>query len=186
MQNVDYWILYSFNKCLCFRCWPFTLRRRIVSRRGSAPRKSGWDCWATAPISNASSLSQVRFTKKFITWVGSEFVPYQFNTRDKIHLVHKQNMAHQIYHLLTIFWLIWFINQRALYNHALSVAIVLHRHRHLCTPPPGTWLDIETSYLVHICTCVPIYAQQIFNDSDLQFLNGSHFGIFLWFAILPK
>ena len=58
------------------------------------------------------------------------------------------------------FWLIWFINQRALYNHALSIIIigvVLHQHHHchLCTPPPGPWLDIETSYLVHICTYVP-------------------------------
>ena len=56
------------------------------------------------------------------------------------------------------FWLIWFINQRALYSHALSMVIIgiimcwhWHRHRHLCTPPPGTWLDIETSYLIHIC-----------------------------------
>ena len=31
----------------------------------------------------------------------------------------------------------------------------------------------------------PIYAHQIFSDSYLQFLNGSHFGIFLWFATLP-
>ena len=29
-----------------------------------------------------------------------------------------------------------------------------HWH-HLCTPPPGTWLDIKTLYLVHICTHVP-------------------------------
>ena len=35
------------------------------------------------------------------------------------------------------------------------------RH-HLCTPPPGTGLDIETSY---ICTYVPTYAIQIFSDS---------------------
>ena len=60
------------------------------------------------------------------------------------------------------FWLIWFINQRALYNHALSmviIGIILHQcwcqHHCLCTPPPGTWLDIETSYLVYICTYVP-------------------------------
>ena len=57
------------------------------------------------------------------------------------------------------FWLIWFINQRALYNHALS--IIHHRHwhqcwhHHLCTFPPGTGLDKETSYLVYICTYVP-------------------------------
>ena len=30
-----------------------------------------------------------------------------------------------------------------------------HWHQHLCTPPPGTGLDIETSYLVHICTYIP-------------------------------
>ena len=30
-----------------------------------------------------------------------------------------------------------------------------HHHRHrLCTPPPGTGLDIETSHLVHTCTYV--------------------------------
>ena len=64
--------------------------------------------------------------------------------------------------LLWSFWLIWFINQRALCNHALSIVIVgivlcWHQHHHcrLCTPPPGTWLDIETSDLVHICTYVP-------------------------------
>ena len=53
------------------------------------------------------------------------------------------------------------LSTKALYNHALSIVvigIILHWHwhrRHLCTPPPGTWLDIETSYLVHICTYVP-------------------------------
>ena len=64
--------------------------------------------------------------------------------------------------LICSFWLISFINQRALYNHALSIiiiGIVLCQHQrwhwHLCPPPPGTWLDIETSYLVHICTHVP-------------------------------
>ena len=50
--------------------------------------------------------------------------------------------------------------------------------RHLCTPLPGTGLDIETSYLVYICTYVPKYTHQIFSDSGLWFLN-SHFGIFL-------
>ena len=28
-------------------------------------------------------------------------------------------------------------------------------HHHLCTPLPGTGLDIETSYLENICTYVP-------------------------------
>ena len=31
---------------------------------------------------------------------------------------------------------------------ALSCVVV-------CAPPPGTWLDIETSYLVHLRTYVP-------------------------------
>ena len=35
------------------------------------------------------------------------------------------------------------------------------------TSSPGTGLDIETSYLVHIRTYVPIYAHEIFSDSDL-------------------
>ena len=55
------------------------------------------------------------------------------------------------------FWLIWFINQRALYSHAFPI---LHRRRwchwhhwfHLCTPLPATGLNIGTSYLVFICT----------------------------------
>ena len=42
---------------------------------------------------------------------------------------------------------------------------------------------METSYLVLICTYAP--AHQIFFVSDLQFLNRSHFGTFLSFAILP-
>ena len=56
------------------------------------------------------------------------------------------------------FWLIWFINQRALYNHALSVVVIgvsIVVVIVICAHPPGTWLDIETSYLVHTCTCVP-------------------------------
>ena len=47
------------------------------------------------------------------------------------------------------FWLIWFINQRALYNHALSIVLLRGWHR-LCTPPLATGLNIETSYLVQI------------------------------------
>ena len=38
---------------------------------------------------------------------------------------------------------------------------------HLCTPPLATGLDIDVSYLVHICTYAPIYVYQIFSDSDL-------------------
>ena len=55
------------------------------------------------------------------------------------------------------FWLIWFINQRALYNHALSVVRPrwrcrrLHRRwHHLCTPFLATGSNIETSYLIYI------------------------------------
>ena len=44
------------------------------------------------------------------------------------------------------FWLIWFINQRALYNHALSV-VRRHWHHRLCTPPSGTWLDIKQLHI---------------------------------------
>ena len=69
---------------------------------------------------------------------------------------------HFAFHLsiLCAFWFIWFINQRALYNHALPIGVIgviLHQHwcHHLCTPPPGTWLDIEASYLVYLCTYVP-------------------------------
>ena len=51
------------------------------------------------------------------------------------------------------FWLIWFINHRALYNNA-SCIIVMCRcwHRTCAHLPFGTGLDIETSYLVYICT----------------------------------
>ena len=44
---------------------------------------------------------------------------------------------------------------------------------HLCTVLLATWSDKETSY-VHMS---PVYAHQIFSDSDL-FSNGSHFGTF--------
>ena len=57
------------------------------------------------------------------------------------------------------FWLILFINQRALYNHELSVI-----HHRPVSHPPDTGLDIETSYLVHMCVqiCVP--------DMDIKYL----------------
>ena len=42
-----------------------------------------------------------------------------------------------------------------------------NHHHHPCTPPPGTGLDIEISYLVYICTYSPTFAHQIFSDSDL-------------------
>ena len=63
------------------------------------------------------------------------------------------------------FWLIWFISQRALYNHA-SCVVVLRRRWHQCwhlTPPLATGLNIEALYLVYLCIYVP---HQIFS-SDL-------------------
>ena len=33
--------------------------------------------------------------------------------------------------------------------------IVVQHHHCLCTPPPGTWLEIKNSYLVYLCTYVP-------------------------------
>ena len=54
------------------------------------------------------------------------------------------------------FWLIWFINQRALYSHALSIVVgVIGIIIIIFAPPPGTGLDIKTSYLVHTCTYTP-------------------------------
>ena len=68
----------------------------------------------------------------------------------------------------------------------IQSCLVHHRlwRQHLCTPPPGTWLDTETSYLVYICTHAPIYAHKIFNGSDLQFLNGSHFSLICYPAYM--
>ena len=45
------------------------------------------------------------------------------------------------------------LNQRALYNHALSVVRRRrwHRRRHLCTPLLATGSHTETSYLIRIC-----------------------------------
>ena len=43
-------------------------------------------------------------------------------------------------------------------THASCGVVILcrwHQHWHLCTPPHGTGLDIEASYLVHTCTYVP-------------------------------
>ena len=69
------------------------------------------------------------------------------------------------------FRLIWFINQRSLYSHALSV---VHRHwchrwhPHLCTPPP--WHRVRPRNFIcgmHMQICPPIYAHQIFSDSEL-------------------
>ena len=51
------------------------------------------------------------------------------------------------------FWLIWFINQKALYYHALSIVVgviigVSVVIGIICAPPPVIGLYIETSYLV--------------------------------------
>ena len=55
---------------------------------------------------------------------------------------------------------------------SLASCIIGVLHHHLCTPPLGTGLDIETSILVDICTMSPIYAHQIFSDFYL--------GVFKW------
>ena len=74
------------------------------------------------------------------------------------------------------FWLIWFFNQRAKYNHALSIVHRRHWHQcwhhwhwcHLCTPLLAKGLKKQTSYLVLVYTLMTlIYAHQIFTDSDL-------------------
>ena len=38
-----------------------------------------------------------------------------------------------------------------------TCAIILHRwhQNHMCSPPSGIVLDIETSYWVHMCTYIP-------------------------------
>ena len=83
--------------------------------------------------------------------------------RIKIRIRHPEVVkAESRYIMVEIFWLICFINQRALYNHALSVVRrrCWCRHWHhwcLCTPLTATGLNIETSYSVHLCTYVPIY-----------------------------
>ena len=115
-----------------------------------------WTCYNKAvdrPITYASCNSNVGCVHNLLEVSFCLFVSnYNFET------VSQNNEAMKCWS----FWLIWFINQRALYNHALSViviGVILHRHQHqhhlLCTPPPGTWLDIEASYLVPICTYIP-------------------------------
>ena len=49
---------------------------------------------------------------------------------------------------------------------SLLQSCIVHRHwhRHLCTPPCATELDIETLYLVSYT--LPIYAHQIFRNFD--------------------
>ena len=61
------------------------------------------------------------------------------------------------------------------YYHALSV--IRCRWHHLCTPLLATGLDIEI-FCGYAFTPL-VYALHIFSDSNVQFLNGSHFGTFL-------
>ena len=46
----------------------------------------------------------------------------------------------QMYFLESTFWLIWFINQRALYNHELYIV-----HRHWCRPTLASASSVHTS-----------------------------------------
>ena len=81
------------------------------------------------------------------------------------------------------FWLIWFINQRALHNHACllllaSASSCIGVSIGICTHLPLAQGYTQKLYIW--CTCAHmslINAHQIFSDFD--FLNGSHFGIFL-------
>ena len=61
---------------------------------------------------------------------------------------------------------------KGIHNHALYVIFRwrrCHWHRHLWTALLATGLDIETSYMGHICTyAVGIYAHKICSGSDLS------------------
>ena len=60
--------------------------------------------------------------------------------------------------------------QRALYNHALSIVVGVGSIGGvgICAhPPPGTGLYIETLYLVYMHTCPWYMHIKIFSDSDL-------------------
>ena len=84
-----------------------------------------------------------------------------------VHICRQYMYVKYLVILTCSFWLIWFINQRALYNHALSVVHWCHQWC-LCTPPLATGFTTETSYLLHICTYVPpIHAHQILSDFNL-------------------
>ena len=70
------------------------------------------------------------------------------------------------------FWLIWFINQRALYNHALSVIVGVSIGvviSVICAHCP--WHRVRHRNFIsgiHIYAHMsPIYTHQIFKDSDL-------------------
>ena len=70
------------------------------------------------------------------------------------------------------FWLIWFINQRVLYSHALSI---MHRHPVLVSASVLALVSVHTSpwhrvrhrNFIFGTHMPPIYAHQIFSDSDL-------------------
>ena len=91
--------------------------------------------------------------------------------------------------LSIIFWLIWFINQTDL---QLCFVVRCHWYYHrwhwhwwcLCTPVLATSLNIKPHTWYTYAPMSLIYAHQIFNDSAIQFLNGSQFSI-LFFDILP-
>ena len=65
------------------------------------------------------------------------------------------------------FWLIW-------YN--TKIASVIRRWRCLCAAFLVTYLNIETSYLVQICTYASSYALEIWGHCDLYFSSSSHLG----------
>ena len=71
-----------------------------------------------------------------------------------------------IFNRLGVFWLIWFINQRALYSHALSI---VHRCPALALvlAPVQTspWHRIRHTNFIFGTHMPPIYAHQIFSDS---------------------
>ena len=70
--------------------------------------------------------------------VGSQCIPKQSR--------HRSTRAGRAVNAV-FFWLIWLINQRAAYNHALSVVHRRRRHlRCMCAALLATALDIETSY----------------------------------------
>ena len=54
------------------------------------------------------------------------------------------------------FWLIW-LSTKEPYTimNELSIVVISIIIGIICTPPPGTGLDVETSYFVNICTYMP-------------------------------
>ena len=116
-----------------------------------SPKK--WEPCHHPPMYKVSTLcaNRKKIEKKISEILSQKISQKTFQKiiRIKYHK-NSQEKYHKNYHYY--FWLIWCINQRALYNHELSVVRRWCWCRCLCTPPPGTGLDIETSYLVQICT----------------------------------